>query len=467
MVHGNITFSADNWVSDTVHFLPTVFALSTNNPRLCTMQSRTVMINPVASATLIHSGLSVIVEWYCPQCYDVAASMELSTLNVVNALQTVSVEKTRALAFQLGVEDHVLDDIAMQCDVTNRKTKFIQAWLDNDTGATWKKLISGLKQIKMSVVAKSVESALVLKTDLPVPTTTSVPLTPATPSPMQPVTIPAQSEAAPVASIPVAPTPAVVDAVQPFNPAVTSSLLSARVAEVKATIEEFEDTFSDIKFDAQSSLSEKESRDSKFLDKFRHHLLDLPVSKKAIHARFFYKSEDDILEAKNVKKLFAILGRYCNYSNYDILLYLIKKFCEAALKKRVQDYRSSLERFEMATTIDVYLGAIKAGCTILKAFSQMVMKIDKPASVCTLHDIRVLKEELAETAALQSYCMYVESVAESSVRVVFRFPPSCIRWLVTALTPDFQHTHHLIEVSVDGKDLTVHLEHMMVHVCVF
>ena len=393
-----------------------------------------------------------------------AASVELSTLNVVNALRTVSVEKTRALAFQLGVEDHVLDDIAMQYDVTNRKTKFIQAWLDTDTGATWKKLASGLKLIQMNVVAKSVESAFVPETELPVPTTTSVPLSPATPSPIQPVTTPAQSEVAPVVTASVAPTPAVVDAVQPFNPAVTST---ARVAEVENAIEEFEDTFSDIKFDAQSSLSEKESRDSKFLDKFRHHLLDLPVSKKAIHAKFFYESEDDILEAKNVKKLFAILGRYSNYSNYDILLHLIKKFCEAVLKKRMLDYRDSLVKFEMATTIDIYLGAIKAGCTILKAFSQMVMKINKPASVCTLHDIRVLKEELAETAALQSYCMYVESAAESSVRVVLRFPPSCIRWLVTALTPDFQHTHHLIEVSVDGKDLTVQLEHMMVRVCVF
>ena len=112
-----------------------------------------------------------------------AASMELSTLNVVNALRTVSVEKTRALAFQLGVEDHVLDDIAMQCDVMNRKTKFIQAWLDTDTGASWKKLVSGLKQIKMNVVAKSVESAFVPKTELPVTTTTSVPLSPATLSP--------------------------------------------------------------------------------------------------------------------------------------------------------------------------------------------------------------------------------------------------------------------------------------------
>ena len=424
------------------------------------------MINPVASATLIHSGLSVIVEWYCPQCYDVAASMELSTLNVVNALRTVSVEKTRALAFQLGVEDHVLDDIAMQCDVTNRKTKFIQAWLNADTGATWKKLVSGLKQIKMNVVAKNVESAFVPKTELPVPATISVPLSPATSSPMRPVTTPAQSEVAPVASMPVAPTPAIVDP-KPFNPGVTSAQLSARVVEVKVAIKEFEDAFSELMSDTRSSMSDKESQDRKFLDKFRDHLLVLPVSKRAIHVKFFYDSEDDILEAKNIRKLFAILSRYCNYTNYEIILHLVEKFCEAALKTRMLNYRDSLEKFEKATTIDIYLCAISARRKILEAFSQMVVKINKPASVCTLHEIRQLKEELAETAALHSYCVYIESVAKSSVRVVLRFPLFCIRWIRAALTPDFQHTHHLIEVSVDGKDLTVHLEHMMVHVCVF
>ena len=141
-------------------------------------------------------------------CHDIAASMELSTLNVVNALQCVSVEKTRALVFQLGVEDHVLDDITMQHDVTNLKTKFIQAWLNSDTCTSWEKLVSGLKQIKMNVVAGSVEFAFVPKTELPVPTTTSAPLSAATVSPIQPVTTPAQLEPTPVATIPVAPTPA-------------------------------------------------------------------------------------------------------------------------------------------------------------------------------------------------------------------------------------------------------------------
>ena len=39
--------------------------------------------------------------------------------------------------------------------------------------------------------------------------------------------------------------------------------------------------------DTRSSMSDRESQDRKFLDKFRDHLLVLPVSKRAIHIKFF------------------------------------------------------------------------------------------------------------------------------------------------------------------------------------
>ena len=150
------------------------------------------------------------------------------------------------------------------------------SFIDNDTGANWENLVSGLKQIEMGVVAESVESAFVPTVEV---ISFSIPLSPATPSTVQPISTPAQSEAAPVA-----PTPA---AVQPLNPAIISSQVSARVAEVKAAIEKFEDTFSELMSDTRSSMSDRESQDRKFLDKFHDHLLVLPVSMRAIHIKFF------------------------------------------------------------------------------------------------------------------------------------------------------------------------------------
>ena len=85
----------------------------------------------------------------------------------------------------------------------------------------------------------------------------------------------------------------------------------------------------------------------------------------------------------------------------------------------------------------------------------MTVKINKPPSVCTLHEIRKMNEALAEKASLQSYSVYIESVSESSVLVVLRFPPSCVWWILAALTPDFMTTHLLTDVVVDEKQLEI------------
>ena len=72
--------------------------------------------------------------------------------------------------------------------------------------------------------------------------------------------------------------------------------------------------------------------------RFRDYLLFLPVSKKAVHVMFFHDNEKDITEAKNILTFIAILSRYCNYSNYEIFLHLIGRFCEDTLQKRMITY---------------------------------------------------------------------------------------------------------------------------------
>ena len=167
-------------------------------------------------------------------------------------------------------------------------------------------------------------------------------------------------------------------------------------------------------------------------------------------SNFFVKSEDEFLEAKTMLKLFAILNRYVSYRNYEILQHIVKKFCGAALQQKMQEYCQSLETFEMATAIDIYLTAISACPELSLAFIKMAVKINKPASLCTLHEVRKLKDALAEKASLHSYGMYIESMSESSVVLVLRFPESCMGWIVASLTCE---EHLLSDVIVDGEKL--------------
>ena len=51
------------------------------------------------------------------------------------------------------------------------------------------------------------------------------------------------------------------------------------------------------------------------------------------------------------------------------------------------EYEVVITKFEAATTIDVYTTAISAGKKLSLAFSEMVVKLNKKPSECTLHEV--------------------------------------------------------------------------------
>ena len=485
------------------------------------------------------------------------AASKLSPQEVVKALKTLSDEKTRKLVFHLGLETYVLDNIDSKCSAGSRKIPYIQAWLDQDTDASWEKIVSGLKQIGMNVLARQVATqhcpqSLVPATPSsdphqpatvptsqptntpappvtssvatsqqpasdhtpqpeatlhpPQPTNTPAPPTPATPSPVAttppvtdcgqspnqpphttsstPATVPDQSNppanehySQALALPPPSTSPATdyvnqsssITTVSSTPATVTLALSSAThqpsfwsVGKVKATILHLEEMFANLQADAEVEIGEQNAADGKFLARFRSRLLLLPVSKKAIHANFFEKYEDAILEAKNTRKVLAILCRYINYRNYEILLHIITNFCTAPLKVSMQNYCVTLEKFEMHTTVDVYISAVPDEMNEKRerGLSQMVLKIEKPASQCTLHEVRKLNETITAEAGLESHSVYISGVAENCVLVSVRFPSSAVGWVLSAMTPNFMTTHCLSEVTLDGRQLTLELGEM-------
>jgi hypothetical protein len=399
-----------------------------------------------------------------------ALSGHLKTLDVTRALRKLSVEKTRELVFHLGAPLNDVDDIAGQYDGETRKAHFVEKWLDIDASANWNKLVSGLKEISMDSLAAEIEAKRVLRAtgSAPVP----VPLLPTSAArlqsasslpqssgaapfsvpcpPVQPIQTPAVNPVEKAVSIPVAISPTHTPATNPIQ---TPAVNQQKVVQARASVEYLQDEFSDLKCEACESLSETEGKNPRFVTKFRHYLLDLPVTKKTVHIRFFSRNEDEILSAKTIEKLFAILSRHCNYTNYEIILHIVRKFCHQ-LKGRMTVYQDSLVSFEKTTTVDVYLCAISArpDGSIAAGFIQMAMKINKPPSVCTLYEIRQLKESIEENASIESYCMYIQTPEEGSVRIVLRVPEQVKLTVFEVFTPAFREAHSLSEVTV-GENL--------------
>ena len=239
--------------------------------------------------------------------------------------------------------------------------------------------------------------------------------------------------------------------------AVVETSIQSSIEKVREEIENLEDQFFQLTCETRAFLSEKEKQDKKFLEIFADFLLNFPVAKKAIHVKFFLKNEDEILKADNIRKLFAILSRYCNYCNYEIIVHIVKKFCDVKLRTSIKVYCDSINKFEMSTSVSVYLKAISArpDGEICKGFTQMAVKINKSTDECSLHEIRQLKEAIAESAAVHSYSVYMESVAESSVLVQFLVHLACAQMVHATITPDFSYLYNVtvVEISDNGNCL--------------
>ena len=374
-----------------------------------------------------------------------AASPKPSLQDVVKALKTLTNEETQSLVVRFGVKLHVLVDIEAK---TIPKIRCLQAWLDRDTEASWEKIVFGLQEIEKAVLAKEIATRHCPQSS------------PSCTDPSNRVTALAVQPVSTTAEIALAtPSVSAVDSVPPpmlvSDPTQPLPVPPWSVAKVKATILQLKKKFSVLTANAKIEISKKESQDKSFLEIFRTSLQLLPVSEKPSHAKFFKDSEEEIDEAENTRKIFCIFCRYLNYRNYEILFHIIVMFCDAPLQKSMQEYCKMLEEFEMATTVDVFKCAISAGKKLSLAFSEMVVKIKKPSSECRLCEIRKLKEEIAEGSSLHLYNMYIDSEEVQCVVVVLRFPSSAAGWVMGAMTSNFMHTHHLIEVAMDGEYLTV------------
>ena len=479
-----------------------------------------------------------------------AVPAKLKLLDVVTALEPLTNEQTKNLVIHLGVELKTTVDIETDYRGSSRKLHSIQAWLDQDTEASWEKIVSGLEQIGMNVLARQVATQHCPQSLVPAipssdphqpatvptsqptntpappgtssvatshqpasghtpqpeatlhppqPTNTPAPPTPATPSPVAttpPVTDCDQSPNQPTSSTPAtvpdqsnppaysqalalpppstspatsnqpphtSSSPAALALALPYTTNQTSTITFWSLDKVIATIRQLKDMFLDLTTDAEEEISQQDGPDKRFLRKFRKFIQLLPIARKPPHDRFFHQYRNEIVAAQNTDTLLAILCGYVDYRNYEIMLDIITGFCTAPLLESMQKYRVSLETFEMHTTVDVYISAVPDEMNEKRerGFSKMVFKIDKPASQCTLHEVRKVNETITVEAGLESHSVYISGVAENCVLVDVRFPSSAVGWVLSAMTPNFMTTHCLSEVTLDGQQLTLGTEELV------
>ena len=110
--------------------------------------------------------MSKIYAFHCHRCtvlsQIMACSSNLSPRDVVNALETLTDDQMKELFYHLDVPLHSLVAIENQHIGNIRKIHFVQTWYDNDSKASWEKIVEGLIHIKMKALAERVAKKHIL-----------------------------------------------------------------------------------------------------------------------------------------------------------------------------------------------------------------------------------------------------------------------------------------------------------------
>lgn len=226
----------------------------------------------------------------------------------------------------------------------------------------------------------------------------------------------------------------------------TALFNETRAQEIAGEAAQLEERFVNVLMHTKICFAEKESESETFLERFKITLTTLPLSKKHQHLHFLKNKKEDIKKARNSEEIFDILEDYWNYSDYDLLEYIIKEFGTKKLKDEMDIYITVLEQFEMKTTIQDYDAASIGEMNIPEHFRTVTIEQGKDPLKCTLYDVRQFENDIVNRAAFNKFAVFKKSVKSSSVEVVLAFPPEAYADLLDIFDEQYKKEHAIVSI---------------------
>ena len=242
----------------------------------------------------------------------------------------------------------------------------------------------------------------------------------------------------------------------------TNESKEERIRRVAEEASSFQEHFVTVLTHTQIYLSKREAACSEFLNGLCITLINLPLSTKFKHLLFLRKKRRQIEDAQSVSKVFEILKRFWNYTDYALLQRIVEEFADDEIREEMKVYTAELEDFEKRTTVKDFEDATGEKNTPYD-YSEAIFEVSTDPSQCTLYQMRQIVMSLAHKSSLHCYAALVKGTRSNSVLITLAFPRHAIELLVPALDRDFLSTHNISSVTIDKKPLqTYSKEYLMV-----
>ena len=247
-----------------------------------------------------------------------------------------------------------------------------------------------------------------------------------------------------------------------WQPRVVRETKQEKIRRIREEASELDTQFVAVVGQAEFCFSVRESECKTFLPKFRITLKNLPISKKFEHLKFLEDMCEEIESASSVSKIFRLLRRYWNHTDFALLHHLINTFGDEDTKEMMERYISRLVTFERRTTIKDYEDATGKRKEVPQGFFEAAFKVQvfKDLSEYTLYEVRQIVESLAQQSSLEPYVPMIKKARIGSLVITIALPPPALELLQQALYKEFLDTLNIVSV-------TIHRSYKMTQVKIF
>ena len=122
------------------------------------------------------------------------------------------------------------------------------------------------------------------------------------------------------------------------------------------------------------------------------------------------------------------------------------------MQQEMTQYVAELHRFEKATPVKFFPYENEDG-EHLELVKKAVLTLKKDPSEMTLYDLHLVKEGIANEAAMEDYALSIDSTGLGLVVLTLAFSRDGLELFAPALSPEFLAKHQITSVVIDGLPL--------------
>ena len=222
---------------------------------------------------------------------------------------------------------------------------------------------------------------------------------------------------------------------------------------VEQHIKQLESRFLDLVFCTHIALVDNGIN----VDKLYAWLVALDVSRKNEHQEFIDNHLMNIHQDTTFSNLWAKLGKYWDFLNFDLLEHVLNKFGSEDLKHKMKSYKHDLQSFRKSTRLCdfIHCWPVQGQTPPETELREFIVKVGHQWDSCTLEDLESLKGVITRKFFLPEFTLRLKKLTEGSITITWLIPVPFVKRLqeaVESTSSEFFTEQKIETITVDGQE---------------